>query len=372
MIKISLEDYKYNKQYLLLFDILIKQEYTNKDIYLENLNITPSSYRRAKISEQSIGENIVYKLCDEFNIKQVSKNQIEQYEMFINKIYYDYYYNLNNNNIYVLGKLDELINDKNLMYPIFLLFKLLFSLIVNTNKNIIINENQYLFDEVMKYKSYYIDQLKDVLSHVEILYDKEFKNKKIFLDSNNGITYSVVSSKYLENDQYIECLYYAQKAKEIFLKDENYKRIANINFNIMQCYCYLNNFEKYYEMAYTQYFSNNSFNEINEIKEMSDKHFAISMIALNKYDEIEYYLKNKIDITFTEVLCLLIARFNICKQEYKKYYHNIKDVLLGDQRLEILETINAYLVKNDKKKLKKLKNIKLQENLLYVLKNKGE
>jgi len=368
MIKINFDEYKEKKQYLLLFDILIKEVHHNKDIFLEDINITPSSYRRAKITEQNIGRNIVDKLCNYFDIKQLSNEEIDNYQVYLNKIYYEYYYNISNNCTYICGKIDELINEKNLFYPIFLLFKLLFLLVDTKNKNIIINENEYLFNEVMKYKSFYNNYLKDILNHIEILYDKNFYNKKIYLDSKNGITYSIVSDKYLEAEKYIECLYYAAKAKDIFLLDENYKRISYINLNIMSCYCYLNNFDKYYQMAYTQYFSLNSFNDYSEIKDLTDKHFAISMIALKKYQELEYYFKNKTDITFTEMICLLISRFNINKQKYQSYYTNIAEVLKNDKRYEVLNIINDYLITNDKKSLRKLKE-GVQKNLIYVLKN---
>ena len=54
MLKIKFDEYKENKQYLLLFDVLIKKEHNNKDLFLEDIDITPSSYRRAKSTEQNI------------------------------------------------------------------------------------------------------------------------------------------------------------------------------------------------------------------------------------------------------------------------------------------------------------------------------
>lgn len=180
MIKIDLKAYKENKQYLILFDILIKNVAKNKDIFLEDLDITPSSYRRAKVSEQTIGEHIVNKLSTFFNYKTITKEEVEKYELFINKIYTEYYYSLNSNTLYILGKLDELINENNLFYPIFLLFKLLFNLISNNNQTIINNENEYLYEQVIKYKPFYNEDLLDVLVHVEVLFDKDFTNKKYF------------------------------------------------------------------------------------------------------------------------------------------------------------------------------------------------
>lgn len=368
MIKINLEQYKENKQYLLLFDILIKEVANNKDIFLEDLNITPSSYRRAKTSEQAIGKHIVDRLSQYFSYKTLTKGEIDKYELFINQIYTEYYYSLNNNTLYILGKLDEMINEYNLLYPIFILFKLLFNLVSNNNQTIITNENEYLYEKVTKYKSFYNEDLLDVLAHVEVLFDKDFVNKKIFLDNKNGITYLVVSNKYLQANKYIESLYYAQKAKEIFLSDENYKKIAYTNLNIMSCYCNLNNYQKYYDLAHTQYHSLKSFNDYGDLEENSSKNYAISLLAVNKYKELENVFKQKVDISFTEVICLLIAKYNINLDDYQKYYYNLQDVLKNDERLEILNIINKFLQEKDRKILKTI-NKGIHNNLLYVLKN---
>lgn len=369
MKKIDFNDYYFSKQYLLLFDVLIKQKAKNKDVFLEDINITPSSYRRAKMIEQNIGKNIVFKLCEYFNIKPISKEEIDKYQIYLNKIYYDYYYNLNNDYIYISGKLDELINEKNLFYPIFIMFKLLFNLVHNRNKSIIINENEYLYNEVIKYKNFFNDDLKDIFMHVEILYDKEFINKKINLDSSNGITYLIISNKCLESQKYIECLYYASKAKNLFLEDENYKRISLANINIMNSYCYLNNFEKYYNTAYTQFYSINGFNECGFIRDLTDKHLAISLIALKKYQEIIYFFKNKSDLTFTEMICLLIALYYEDIENYKKHYINVKEVLKdNDIKNEALDIINKCLLDGNKKILKNIKQ-GIENNLIYVLLN---
>ena len=88
MLKIKFDEYKENKQYLLLFDVLIKKEHNNKDLFLEDIDITPSSYRRAKSTEQNIGKNIVDKLCEYFNIKKVSVEEVEKYQIYLNKIYF--------------------------------------------------------------------------------------------------------------------------------------------------------------------------------------------------------------------------------------------------------------------------------------------
>ena len=56
MKKIHLDIYKETRQYLYLFDVLMKDEIINKDYFLADLGINPGSYRRAKVTEQKIGK----------------------------------------------------------------------------------------------------------------------------------------------------------------------------------------------------------------------------------------------------------------------------------------------------------------------------
>lgn len=172
----------------------------------------------------------------------------------------------------------------------------------------------------------------------------------------------------MQANKYIESLYYAQKAKEIFMVDENYKKMAYANLNIMSCYCYLNNYQKYYNLARTQYYSLASFNDYSDLEENSSKHYAISLLAIKEYKELENVFKNKVDISFTEVICLLISKYYNKYDEYQKYYTNIYEVLKNDERIETLESINNYLINNDKRKLKQI-NKGIHNSLIYVLKN---
>ena len=48
-----------NKQYFLLYDVILKNEPTNKDAFLESLGIIPSSYRRSRMAEQKVGIKII-------------------------------------------------------------------------------------------------------------------------------------------------------------------------------------------------------------------------------------------------------------------------------------------------------------------------
>ena len=68
MKKIDLSLYKTYKPYFVYFDILIKKVSSNKDSFLEEIYLSPSSYRRAKNEGSKIGKQLTIDLCNYFNI----------------------------------------------------------------------------------------------------------------------------------------------------------------------------------------------------------------------------------------------------------------------------------------------------------------
>ena len=64
---IKLSEYQNTSIYFHLFDVVIKNKNLNKDEFLISIGISPSSYRRARKSEQAIGKEIVKILADYFN-----------------------------------------------------------------------------------------------------------------------------------------------------------------------------------------------------------------------------------------------------------------------------------------------------------------
>lgn len=359
MNKIDLKDYLQNKQYLLLFDIIIKKNVTNRDIFLESINISPSTYRRAKVSEQNHGTIIVDILCEYFNIKKVSNEEVIQEEIYLNQLYYDYYYKSLDNYTYIIGKLNEKINNNNSLYPIYMLFKLLF--ILETKNGLIVNELQYLYQEVLKYKSYYNQELLEILNYIEILYE----NKTHIIETKNGLLNYINGFISLNNKKYIESLYYFNFAKQVFINEENYKRIIDCNKLILEAYCYLKKYHHYNELAKYLFFSTKKDNESYYI---FSKHYAISLIALEEYTEIKYLYNNISNITIAEILCLLISKKHINNNEYIKYYNDITNLLEGNSKLEIIKIMNEYLQNKNTKLLQKIPR-GICDELIYVLTN---
>ena len=368
MNKIKLEEYKQNKQYLYLFDILIKEVASNRDFFLEELDIAPSSYRRAKISEHNISKQYIYKLSNYFGYKTVKENEIERYQIFLNEIYNNFYYRIDNKFTYLIGKLEECISEKNLFKPIFMLFKLLLTSSKDNNYSIIRNENLYLLEDLKKYRLFFNTEMNEILDYIELLFEESIENKNYNLNEKSALFYSVLASKYCEKNESLISLFYATKAKDKYYLDANYKRLANLEFTIMTCYCNMKNYDKYYELAYKQYFNFKNLN--NSIKEysLSKMHLAISMLTLNKYKDILYMFNDINDISFSELVCVLIAQYKVNKKDYYNLYNHLLQNSRNSMQKNNLDIINKYIENKDKKSLKNLSENSVLSNLLKILK----
>lgn len=368
MNKIKLDEYKQNKQYLFLFDILIKEVASNRDFFLEELDIAPSSYRRAKMNEHNISKQYIYKLSNYFGYKIIKENEIEKYQIFLNEIYNNFYYKIDSKFTYLIGKLEECISEKNLFQPIFMLFKLLLTSSKDNSYSIIRNESLYLLEEVKKYSLFFNNEMNEILDYIELLFEENIDNKNYNLNDKSALFYSALASKYCDRNESLISLFYASKAKEKYFLDANYKRLANLEFTIMSCYCNMKNYDKYYELAYKQFFNfknlNNSINEYN----LSKIHLAIAMLSLNKYKDILYMFNDIKDMSFSEIVCVLIAQYKVNKKEYYVLFNNLIQNARNNIQINDLEIINTYIENKDKKCLKKLSENSVLNILVKLLK----
>jgi hypothetical protein len=111
MIKIELSEYKNNIKYLQLFEILIKEKYSNKDEFLTSIKITPSTFRRAKEGNSKHSSQIVRTLANHFNLKYVDDSLIDKLEKKLNKIYFNIYYKIKDTFDEDFEELNNLLND---------------------------------------------------------------------------------------------------------------------------------------------------------------------------------------------------------------------------------------------------------------------
>ena len=106
MKRFVLTEYNKSVKQLLVFDVVIKDTYTNKDIFLESKGIAPTSYRRARTKEQNIGDNIVKVLAKHFNYRLVNDNYVHGLEGLFSEIYLDINYRITENHVTYLDKIN--------------------------------------------------------------------------------------------------------------------------------------------------------------------------------------------------------------------------------------------------------------------------
>ena len=124
MFSLNLNDYKKTKIYLQLFDVILKDLPINKEEFLLEHDITPSSYRLARKVEQNVGKSIIIKLSEVFKFVTLADDELEDVEEQLNKIYFDIYYKNYVNYDSHLEYINEMINKNFLIHPLFKLFKL--------------------------------------------------------------------------------------------------------------------------------------------------------------------------------------------------------------------------------------------------------
>lgn len=357
--EINLERYLDSKQCLLLFDVLIKENVKNKDLFLESINISPSTYRRSKRTEQKMGKNIVKELCEYYNIKLLTREEIVHEQMYLTQIYNIYYYKINYNKLYILGKLDEKIANKDILYPIYMLFKLVLILDNNENFENIKTFNEYLYNEVMKYELYYTDELKELLYIVS-------NNSLIIKDSVSEMYCYNIAKQKIKEEKYIEAMYFINKAIELLLNNNNYNRLIDFNILLLECYLNIYDYSKYYNLASSLYYC--CTNKFNDEQSIINKHYALSLIALKKYEQLKFVYKKINSITNTEVLCILIAKYNTNKEDYNLYYKEIMELLNDENTKKVLIIIDTYLRTNKTKVLQTINN-ETYKDLIKVLLN---
>ena len=157
MHQISLQIYKESKQYLGLLEIIMKNQGLNKDEFLLSHKISPTSFRRARSSEQRVGVEIIEKLAEIFDYRICTEEKIYQIEILVNQIYNEVYFKIYDNFDFFYEKIENELNNKSVLFPILNLFKLFLLLNENKQRKDILTENQELFNDLQKYVPFYND-----------------------------------------------------------------------------------------------------------------------------------------------------------------------------------------------------------------------
>lgn len=355
MLKFNLESYKGSCKYLILFNVMFKKDSLNKDQFLDDMGITPSSYRRAEKSEQNIGVRSVMQLSKHFGYKLMNDSMIDELENFSNKIYYNMYYKIFDTYEEDLEYISNLEKEKYLIFPIIKLLKLFLQINAPTYTSDTLKNSENLYNEIKDYKEFYLDTFSAVFELFEISFEDSLLDRAKFKKYDNGMAYFILSSRCHLQQKYVESLYFANKSKEILLLDGNYKRLFYLNHIIMNSLIKVESYDECYEIAYKQKLALEALKMNGYELNIAKDYIVLSLTGMKKYTEVHSLLANKEKYNLTELTCLLISKYMIDKNEYIEYFKNEIDLDSFESNIaEFYSLLNKYLVHSEKRALNKL------------------
>lgn len=363
---IKLSEYQNTSIYFYLFDAIIKNKNLNKDEFLISIGISPTSYRRARKSEQAIGKEIVKILVDYFNYRLLTNEEISNMEILFTNIYNDMYYKCFDNYDSYMNTLDHEIATNSILFPILYNFKSFMML----NKILKPEEEKKAFDiykENKCYENFFNFQLKNIFEIYDIFFLDDFQEYYSINDFDDGLKFYIISSIYVKKNDVIKFFYYADIAKNYFLKDNNFMRVLYLNNTYMNVYSKITDFQSCYNLAKSQYLSLKGIGKKCDISDNALAYFTVSCIALKKYSEILSILDGKIKLLRTVAYCKLVALYMLKEKEYEE----ARDELLSksdENEASALNALDSYLKKHDDKSLKIIENTGLKMNFLGALK----
>lgn len=367
MFKIDLSLYKKSKQYFILFDVILKDLSVNKDFFLKENGVSPSSYRKARFIEQNNGNKIIDKLCNALNYKNVNNELIDEIELLINRIYNNMYYKVYTTYEKDLSLINEYLESNIILRPIVLLSKLFLLANYKYDVGVFVNENNADYIELKKYLPFFSNELLELFDILSLVFEKNIQDKVLMKTYKNCLFYYALSSRLCSDKRYVESLFVSKKAEDVLVREKNYKRLLYLNVKMMHCMNSIKNYEECFELASMQLLSLRSFVDVDYAYKNTVKNLAISCLPLKKYSYVVDLLLNEPKLSMTEVCCLLVSQFNLDIEKYNEYfdfYYNGTSI----ENQAILANLDSFLKHNDKKELMKLEETKLMDNITIAIK----
>ena len=369
MKKFDFTIYKSTRQYFLMYDVLIKEKVPNRDNFLIDNDIPPSSYRRCKASEQHGGREIVDKLAKVLHLTTTTDEEIDEIEKFASKVYYQMTYKIFKSYKEDIEYIKGLLEKNHILFPVLEL--LLLFLYMNDNRTVkdVIDDYTELFNKVKKYKVFLSEELMEIYE-LTYIYFKGANKEEIYLKTyTNAIAYSILAAQAYNRGDYITCLYFSNRSKEICEKEGNVRRILRLNKNIMICLLHVGNYDECYELASRQILILESLEIEDESLLTARKFLLVASIGCEKYRKVLELLQIKDELNLTEITCLMIAYYNLNKKEYENYVKNGINYDANDKIfLKYINALNNFIKKPNKKYLEKLNNSEIVSPMKKIFK----
>lgn len=370
MFHINLNEYKETKIYFKLFDVLLKDLQMNKEDFLLEHNITPSSYRLARKVEQNVGKAIILKLAEIYGLTISSDDELNKIEEQLNKIYFDIYYkNYDYYDKYV-EYINEMINKRLLIEPILKLFKLF--LLCNSNKPIknVYNDNYELFKEIDSYKNFYNKDIIEIYNILNLFFNNAIKGEEKHQEYKNPMSYQILASRCYLEEKYIEAIYYATKACDILLEEMNFKRYVTVERTLMACNLCIGDYKQCYLSSDKFLHSVKALNYSKFEIDAAEDYYYASLLGLKQFDLIYNKLKETNTFNMNKFTCFFVSMYKKDKTLFSKYIQeNIDFNESNNQNNDYIKLLILFLKNNDKKQLDKIKNNSVMKGIIKVLKN---
>lgn len=269
-----------------------------------------------------------------------------------------------------LKKIDELLENKYVIFPIILLFKLLLLASSNANHSSIIKNNIEDYKQLKKYKKFFTDELLNVYELIFLVFEADISDGYWLKNYNNGMAYYILASRSYYNKKYIESIFFATKCKEFLSAEGNIIRTLFLNNTLMSSLLYVGNYEECNDLAFKQNLSLKAINsQYTFLNKYAIKYYIASLLGLNKYSEIISKLENKPSYNITLLTCYLVAVFKVKGiNEYYKAFNEINVENLDEKYKQYLNLLNTVITKNKKSLLQQLAEYRMDDWIINILK----
>ena len=114
-----------------------------------------------------------------------------------------------------LKRVDELLEEKYLIFPILDLLKIFLKMSSNRSIDTLKEENMELYLEVKKYEPFFNGSLYEIYELVYLAFEANVTEGKWIKKYNNASAYYILASRSYTQGNYIESLFFATKSKEM-------------------------------------------------------------------------------------------------------------------------------------------------------------
>lgn len=368
MIKIDLSDYKSSLIYFSLFDVLLNDLGESKEKYLKQIGINPSTYRKCKKGSLKIGPKVTFFLTSHFSLKKLTNHELDELAKFFASIYEKMYYKIEDTYEKDLKLIDEMIEENYVIFPIVKLMKLLLNICSNKAREVIIEENKELYEEVKRYALFFNDSVNQVYDIVNLFFEENIDENRWLKNYKDGFAYYILAARSYTAHRYVEGIFFAEKSKELLDIDGNIVRKLNVN-NILMCsLLYAGNYEECNELARKQLLSIRAIGTLQSFyRKSASKYLFVSLLGLEEYEEILELCESKQYFNLTELTCYLVAMNRYNKKKYNTYFKSLNLEAFDEKDRQYIIMIDKYLRNDHRKVLKDLYSYDVMDCLINML-----